>query len=66
MNQFKMYRKRTTQQMRKYIPGEDLSKVSVSAEDTPADGGMIAVSADNPNDQWYVAGEFFLANYDEV
>lgn len=38
---WKRYRKTATQEMRPYVPGEDLSAVSVSAEDTPELGGMI-------------------------
>jgi len=52
--------------MRPYIPGEDLTEVSVSDEDTPEHGGMIAVNIDNPKDQWYIAKKFFIANYEEV
>jgi len=62
----KMYRKKNMQQMRPYIPGEPLLGVSVSPEDTPEKGGMIAVSADNPKDQWYVAKAFFEKNYEEA
>ena len=37
--------------------------VSVSAEDTPEEGGMIACNPANPTDKWYVAKDFFEANY---
>lgn len=52
--------------MRPYIPGEDLTGISVSPENTPEEGGMIAQNPMNPKDQWYVAKDFFLANYEEV
>ena len=61
---WKAYRKKGTQLMRPYVPGEDLSGVSVSATDTPAAGGMIAVSADDPDDRWYVSEAFFSKNYE--
>jgi hypothetical protein len=61
---FKEYRKKGTQLMRPYIPGETLSGVSVSTEDTPEAGGMIAINRDNPKDQWYVAKGFFEKNYE--
>lgn len=48
---FQMYRKKTQQPMRPYVPGEDLSGVSVSAEDTPELGGMIAINPQNLSDQ---------------
>lgn len=63
---FKNYRKKNVQPMRPYIPGEDLTGVSVSAEDTPEEGGMIAVNPANPADQWYVAKQFFADNYVEA
>jgi len=60
---FSMYRKKNVQPMRPYIPGEDLSNVSVNVEDTPEEGGMIAVNPANEQDRWYVAKKFFLDNY---
>jgi hypothetical protein len=51
--------------MRPYVPGEDLTGVSVSVEDTPEIGGMIAIGADN-DARWYVSKTFFEANYVEV
>lgn len=63
---FRPYRKKATQMMRPYVPGEDLSGVSVNEQDTPELGGMIAVNADNPLDQWYVAKGFFEKNYEEA
>ena len=62
----KYYRKKLLQPMRPYEPGEDLSEISVSAEDTPELGGMVAHNPDNPADQWYVAKQFFEDNYEEM
>ena len=65
----KSYRKKGAQPMRPYVEGEDLSGVSLSDEDKLLDtlvGGMIAVSAVNPDDKWYVAKKFFDENYEEV
>lgn len=64
MNGWKKYRKKTTQDMRPYIPGEDLTGISVSKEDIPELGGMIARNPDNHKDQWYVGKEFFEKNYE--
>lgn len=69
MSEFKNYVKKNVQPMRKYVEGEDLSGVSLSQEDKRLStlvGGMIAVNVSNPDDKWYVAKEFFEANYIEV
>jgi len=66
MPDFKQYRKKNTQSMRQYIPGEDLAGISVSENDTPGPGGMIAVAASDQNDKWYVNKNFFEANYEEA
>ena len=63
MNPWRNYIKNTPQPMRPYIPGEDLTGISVWDGDTPEDGGMIAMNPKNPKDQWYVSKEFFIANY---
>ena len=62
----KMYRKKALQPMRPYVPGENLTGISVSPEDTPELGGMIAINATNPMDRWYVAKKFFEDNYEAV
>jgi hypothetical protein len=64
MNPWNEYWKNKTQTMRPYVPGEDLSGVSVWPGDTPEIGGMIAISNVNPNDQYYVAKQFFEKNYE--
>lgn len=64
MSETKNYRKKKLQPMRPYVAGEDLTGVSVSAEDTPEEGGMIAVNPDNHADKWYVAKRFFEENYE--
>lgn len=60
------YRKSALQPMRPYVPGEDLTGISVNKEDTPELGGMIAVNPSNHEDKWYVAKEFFENNYVSV
>jgi len=64
MSEWKRYRKRGTTEMRPYVPGEDLSDISVNKEDTPEEGGMIARNSDNHEDQWYVAKAYFAAHYE--
>ena len=61
----KNYRKKLVQPMRPYIVGEDMSGISVNKEDTPEEGGMIAVNPNNSEDKWYIGKEFFSANYEE-
>ena len=60
---YKPYVKTATQEMRPYVPGEDLAGISVSPEDMPEDGGMIARNHCNHSDKWYVSKAFFEANY---
>ena len=62
---FKTYIKKQSQRMRPYIPGEDLSKVSIGPDTIPGQGGMIAVGTDE-SDQWYVSEEYFKLNYVEA
>lgn len=63
-SEFQRYRRKgNLAQMRPYREGEDLSGVSVSAEDTPELGGMIARNPENERDQWYVGKDYFAANF---
>lgn len=62
----KNYRKKNIQPMRPYIIGEDLTGISVNKEDTPEEGGMIAINSNNNEDRWYVAKQFFQDNYEEA
>ena len=57
------FRKVATTEMRPYEPGEDLSAVSVSDEDTPCAGGWIARDANNHADQWYINPTYHGENY---
>ncbi len=66
MGGYGLYRKKGLQPMRPYILGEDMTDVSVSPEDMPEEGGMIAMNEKNNADKWYVAKNFFNENYEEV
>jgi len=57
------YKKTAEQEMRPYVPGEDLTGVSVSERDTPEQGGMIARGA-NDGALWYVSEIFHKENYE--
>lgn len=61
-NPWKQYKRKGLSEMRPYIPGEDLSAVSVSKEDKPEPGGMIARNPKNHADQWYVSKKYFEDN----
>ena len=65
-NEWKFYLKKAVQEARPYVPGEDLTGISVSPADIPSAGGMIARNSKNPKDQWYIAEAFFRDNYDEA
>jgi hypothetical protein len=66
LSEFKQYRRKGVVELRPYIPGEVLTRVSVSPADTPQIGGMIARNPANPDDQWYVARDFFDLNYERL
>jgi hypothetical protein len=61
------YRKSNTQELRPYIPGEDLTGVSIAQVDkekgSPKPGDMIARNGNDHNDQWLVSKEYFATNY---
>lgn len=62
MSEFKKYIRKGFSELRPYIPGEDLSAVSIADVDTPEKGGMIARNPKNHKDQWYVAKKCFDDN----
>ncbi len=65
LNPWKLYSRKGYAEMRLYILGEDLSDISVSAEDDPeTDMGMIARNSKNFQDQWYVARKYFEDNFE--
>lgn len=66
MSEWKWYYKPGATEMTPWTSDDDLEGVSVSPEDTPGPGGMIARNADNHKDKWYVAKAFFEKNYRPV
>jgi hypothetical protein len=68
MSEFKNYRKKALQPLRPYVPGEDVTGVSISDADratgSPREGDMIAQNPANPNDRWLVAQEVFAVTYE--
>ena len=65
-SRFRYYVKSAKQPMRPYEPGESMAGISVSPEDIPEQGGMIAINPNNLLDKWYIAKEFFETNYIEA
>jgi hypothetical protein len=64
---WKQYKRKGLSEMRPYVKGEDLSKISVSGTDNPeTDMGMIARNPENHEDQWYVARKYFEDNLEEA
>ena len=64
---WKKYKRKGLTEMRPYMKGEDLSEVSVWAEDCPeTDMGMIARDSENHKDQWYVNRDYFERHLEEA
>lgn len=64
---FKPYRKFAVAWLRPHEVGEPLNSVSVSDADASKiyePGGFIAINPANEGDKWYVAKDFFDANYE--
>lgn len=63
---WKQYKRKGLSEMRPYIPGEDVSGVSISEPDkaagSPKEGDMIARNPKNHDDQWLVAKQYFEDN----
>ncbi len=67
MSEWKQYKRKGLSEMRPYVFGENLTNVSVSREDYPAeDMGMIARNPKSHADQWYVARAYFEDNLEPV
>lgn len=65
MSEWNWFRLTGRIELRRYVPGEDLTGVSVSDTDNPpTDQGWIARNPDNYDDQWYVAKEYVAKNYE--
>lgn len=64
---WKKYQRKGLSEMRPYIPGEDLTGVSVAQVDLPPkEGDMIARNPANHEDQWLVARKYFEENLTEA
>jgi hypothetical protein len=68
--EFKQYRRKQIAEIRPYEEGENLTKVSVGAEDrkkgSPRLGDMIARNPNDHEDQWLISEEYFTTNFDPL
>ena len=61
--EFSKHERTNIAEMRPYVKGEDLKGISVGNDIKPAVGGWIARDPDNHKDQWYVAADYYKANF---
>lgn len=70
MDPWKLYRKLQMAELRPYVPGEDMTGISISPADakagSPKDGDMIARNPTNHKDRWLVAREYFEHNFERI
>lgn len=69
-SEFRRYRRSQIAELRTWEPGDDMSGVSISAEDakagSPKAGDMIARNPKNHADQWLVAAAYFADNFEPI
>lgn len=67
---FKQFRRKQIAELREYVPGEALDRVSISDADkdsgSPKLGDMIARNPKNHDDQWLVAAKYFADNFEPI
>lgn len=65
---FRTYRRVQNAELRPYVLGERMDRISVSPADldagSPKEGDMIARNPDNHDDQWLVAKAYFEKNFE--
>lgn len=66
--QYRRYRRKNLSEMRPYIPGEDLSGVSINEVDraagSPKKGDWIARNIARHSERWLVSKAFFADNFE--
>ncbi len=64
---FQSYQRRQIAELREWVPGDDLTNVSISGPDrdngSPKAGDMIARNPKNHEDQWLVSAAYFADNF---
>lgn len=70
MSEFRQYRRKQIAELRPWVDGDDMSRVSLTEADkeagSPRPGDMIARNPKNHDDQWLVAAAYFADNFEEV
>lgn len=70
MTDYRQYRRKQIAELRAWMPGDDMSNVSISAPDreagSPKQGDMIARNPKNHDDQWLVAEQYFMDNFERI
>ena len=70
MTEFRQYRRKQIAELRDWQEGDDLTGVSISAEDaktgSPKPGDKIARNPKNHTDQWLVAKAYFEDNFEPL
>jgi hypothetical protein len=70
MREFRQYRRKQIAELRPYEPGEDMSRVSISAPDkqagSPKAGDMIARNPKNHAGKWLVTAQYFADNFEPL
>lgn len=68
--QYKQYRRSQIAEMADWVPGFDMTDVSVSKADqdagSPKAGDKIARNPANHADRWLVAADYFAANFEKL
>lgn len=67
---YKQYRRTQIAEIARWVPGFDMSGVSISKPDleagSPMDGDMIARNPKNHKDRWLIAAQYFADNFEAV
>lgn len=70
MSEFQQFRRRALAELRPYVPGERLPRVSISGPDkeagSPKEGDWIARNPNNHDDEWLVSAVYFAANFEPL
>ena len=71
MTEFKQYRRTALSEARPYVPGEDLTGVTIDEKDktlrgSPKVGDMIARNPKNHDNRWLVEAAYFAENFEPM
>jgi hypothetical protein len=70
MSEFKQYQRKNIAEIRPYVPGEDMTGISIAAVDSmngsPKAGDMIARNPADHKDQWLLAMDYFAENFEPL